>query len=231
MVPERFIVASAKGVFVIDCQTKPAALRPSVGRPTREQARQRQEELLEGALDMFLEHGFEQTTMEQIATSIGMSKRTVYAHYGDKEALYRAAVERAIERYRVPREALDAVATDDLVETLRAVGRLRVANVSNPVSIKLQRALSAQGHRFPDFFNAAFERGVGPTIEFLRELFARHADQVQVTEPERAAGAFLSVVVGSAARIIISGNPLSQDEIEARIDFGVDLFLNGIRRR
>ncbi len=207
--------------------------RPSAGRPTREQARQRQAELLAVALDTFLEFGYDQATMEQIATAIGMSKRTVYAHYADKEALFRAAVLRAIEHYRVPREAMEALVTDDLAETLRGIGRLRITNASDATSIKLQRLLAAQAHRFPELFNASFERGVGPTIAFLRDLFARHEarGEVSVPEPERAATAFLSVVVGGAARIIVAGAPLSSDEIEARIEYGVDLFLNGIRKR
>jgi TetR/AcrR family transcriptional regulator, mexJK operon transcriptional repressor len=238
MVPERFISASAKGGLVIDARTGSIrgtanVSRPSAGRPTREQARQRQEELLEGALDIFLEYGFESATMEQIATSIGMSKRTIYAYYADKEALFRAAVERAIERYRIPREAFEAVGSDDLEATLRAVGHLRVTTVSHPVSLKLQRALAAQAHRFPDLFTAAFERGVSPTIGFLVDLFARHEarGEIRVSDPERAAVAFITLVVGGSARIIIAGAPLSEDEIEARITYGVDLFLNGIRAR
>jgi AcrR family transcriptional regulator len=207
--------------------------RPSAGRPTREQSLQRREELLDCALDSFLEYGFEQATMEQIATAIGMSKRTVYAYFDDKETLFRAAVERAIERYTVPREALDALVGDDLEQTLRAVGRLRVANVASHVSTTLQRILAAQSHRFPDLFNAAFQRGAGPTIEFLRDLFARHQarGEVSIPDPERAAVAFLSLVVSGPARLIVSGNPLSEEEIDARITFGVELFLNGIRVR
>lgn len=207
--------------------------RPSTGRPTREQALLRREALLECALDSFLEYGFEQATMEQIATAIGMSKRTVYSYYGDKEALFRAAVERAIERYTVPRSALDAVDRGDLEQTLRAVGRLRVANVASHVSTTLQRILAAQSHRFPDLFNAAFARGAGPTIDFLRDLFARHQarGEISVADPDRAAIAFLSLVVSGPARLIVAGSPLSEDEIEARISFGVELFLNGIRTR
>lgn len=207
--------------------------RPGVGRPTRAQQQQRHEELLNVALDIFLERGFEQTTMEEIAIQVGMSKRTVYARYEDKGALFKAAVRRAIERYTVPREALEAVATDDLEETLSAIARLRIANVAKPVATKLQRILSAQSYRFPELFNAAFEEGAGPTIKFLRDLFVRYSKQgkINVTEPQRAATAFLSLVVGGPARIIVSGNKLDQAEIEKHIHFAVDLFLVGIRRR
>ena len=207
--------------------------RPGVGRPTRAQQEQRHEELLNIALDIFLERGFEQATMEEIAIQVGMSKRTVYARYEDKGALFKAAVRRAIERTTMPREALEAVATDDLEETLAAIARLRIVNVARPVATKLQRILSAQSYRFPELFNAAFEEGAGPTIRFLTDLFERFSKQgeINVTEPQRAAAAFLSLAVGGPARIIVSGNKLDDTEIEKHIRFAVGLFLVGVRRR
>ena len=171
--------------------------------------------------------------MEEIAIQVGMSKRTVYARYADKGTLFKAAVKRAIERYTVPRDALEAVATDDLEATLAAVARLRIANVATPVAIKLQRILSAQSYRFPELFNAAFEEGAGPTIGFLSDLFARFSakGEITVTEPLRAATAFLSLVVGGPARLIISGNMPSDAEIRKHVRFAVDLFLRGVGRR
>jgi AcrR family transcriptional regulator len=207
--------------------------RPGAGRPTRDQQEQRHEQLLNAALDIFLERGFEQTTIEEIATHVGMSKRTVYARYEDKGTLFKAAVRRAIERYTVPREALEAVATGDLETTLVAIARLRIANVATPVATKLQRVLSAQSFRFPELFTAAFEEGVGPTVSFLSDLFVRYSTrgELNVTEPQRAATAFLSLVVGGPTRIIVSGNRLDDTEIERHVRFAVGLFLRGVGRR
>jgi AcrR family transcriptional regulator len=162
-----------------------------------------------------------------------MSKRTVYALYEDKGALFKAAVRRAIERYTVPRAALEAVATGDLEETLVAIARLRIANVATPVATKLQRILSAQSYRFPELFTAAFEEGAGPTISFLSNLFVRYSalGEINVTEPRRAATAFLSLVVGGPARIIVSGNVLDGTEMDKHIRFAVGLFLGGVGRR
>jgi TetR/AcrR family transcriptional repressor of mexJK operon len=209
--------------------TGSAMIRPGVGRPTPAQQRQRQEDLLNVALDIFLERGFEQTTMEEVATRVGMSKRTVYARYADKGALFKAAVKRAIERYTIPRAVLEAVATDDLEETLAAVARLRIANIATPIGTKLQRILGAQSYRFPELLNTAFEEGAGPTVDFLRDLFSRHTKrgQLKVTEPERAASAFLSLAVGRPARIIVSGNVIDEAEIEEHVRFAVRLFLRG----
>jgi AcrR family transcriptional regulator len=205
--------------------------RPGVGRPTAAQQRQRHEELLNVALDIFLERGFEQTTIEEIATQVGMSKRTVYARYEDKVTLFRAAVRRAIGWYTVQRSNLDKIATDDLEETLLAVARIRIANLATPVAIKLQRILSTQSYRCPELLHIAFEQGAGPTIQFLIDLFAFHSKRgsIRVDEPQRAAPAFLSLVVGGPARLIIAGNALDPVENEKHIRFAVQLFLRGIR--
>ena len=162
-----------------------------------------------------------------------MSKRTVYARYEDKAALFRAAVRRAIERYTVPIEVLRAAETDNLEATLAAIARIRIANMMEPVSTKLQRILGTQSYRFPELFNAAFEQGAGPTIAFLCDLFVRYRErgELDIDDPQRAAVAFLSLVVSGPVRVIVSGNTLDALEIDTRIDFALRIFLNGVRRR
>jgi TetR/AcrR family transcriptional regulator, mexJK operon transcriptional repressor len=209
---------------------KVAIKRPGVGRPTWQQQQQRQEELLNVAMDVFLELGFEQTTMDEIAVRVGMSKRTMYARYEDKGALFKAAVHRAIARWTVPRGALDAIETEDLEQTLRAVARTRIANLATPEGIRLQRILSAQSYRFPELLQAVYEEGTGPTIHFLVDLFVRHSKfgKIKATELQRAAPAFLSLVVGGPARLIVSGAHIDDAENESHIRFAVRLFLNGM---
>jgi TetR/AcrR family transcriptional regulator, mexJK operon transcriptional repressor len=216
---------------VADQAAAQVADRPGVGRPTRAQQEQRHEELLNVALDIFLERGFEQTTIEEIALQVGMSKRTVYARYPDKGSLFKATVVRAVERYTVPRTVLESIATDDLEQTLLAIARLRIRNVATPVGIKLQRILSAQSYRFPDLFAVSFQEGTAPTVSYLVDLLSDLSRQgvVRVDEPRRAATAFLSLVAGGPTRILVSGNKLADEEIEAHIRFAVRLFLGGIR--
>lgn len=171
--------------------------------------------------------------MEAIATSIGMSKRTIYARYADKTELFRAAVLRAIERFTVPRAALEAVVVDDLEQALKAIARLRIANVATPNAIRLQRILTAQSHRFPDLFDMAFEQGTGPAIDVLEDLFveARARGEIVAGDSRRTAVAFLSLVVSGPARMIVSGAAMDEQEMDARIDFAVSLFLHGVRPR
>src|SRR5690606_40902510 len=48
--------------------------------------------ILEAAKRMFTLHGYERTSMDLIASEAGVSKLTVYSHFGDKDALFAAAV-------------------------------------------------------------------------------------------------------------------------------------------
>lgn len=203
------------------------------GRPTREQAVARQDELMEAALDHFLDKGYETATIEAIASQLGMTKRTVYARYPDKSALFRAAVHRAIERYSISGERIAATDCGDLEQTLCNIARLRIDLVSSAQGLKLQRIINTESYRFPAIFNEVYELGALPTIEFLAGLLQREtaAGRLAIDEPAKAANVFMSMVVSGPVRFVVSGNPLPQAEIDARIAFAVRLFLSGARPR
>ena len=207
--------------------------RSRAGRPTREQAEARHEELLECALDHFLDKGFEQATIEAIATATGMTKRTVYARYPDKSALFHAAVSRAIARLAIPEEQIAATDCGDLEQTLRNIARLRIDLVSTPRGLKLQRIINTESYRFPDIFTEVYEFGALPTIKFLARLLKREtaAGRLAIAEPAMAANVFMSMAVSGPVRIIVSGNPLPEKEIDERVAFAVRLFLDGARPR
>ncbi|HKA15183.1 MAG TPA: TetR/AcrR family transcriptional regulator [Myxococcota bacterium] len=210
-----------------------ARKRPGAGRPTREQARQRHDELLDTALDHFLDRGYEQATIDAIAASVGMTKRTVYARYPDKAALFRASVQRAIEQLIVPHATLAALESGDLEATLTAVARSRVAQVMTPAGLKLQRIINTESYRFPEIFTMSYEQGTRPVIEFLAALLRRETDagRLSATDPVMAATVFMSMVVGGPVRMIVSGQRLPSRQIEARLAFAVQLFLDGARAR
>lgn len=207
--------------------------RSRAGRPTRERAEQRHEELLDSALEVFLDRGFELATIDAIAASVGMTKRTLYARYEDKAALFKAAVQRAIERFTVPIEALRRDESGDLEETLKTIARRRIGHVMSPVGVRLQRIMGAESYRFPEMYNSAFEQGTLPMIAFLVEVLRRHMEtgELDIDDPYRAATAFLSMVVGGPTRLAIAGAIITPDEMEERIRYTVRLFLRGALTR
>ena len=69
--------------------------RGAGGRPTRAEAQRRLGNMLETAMRLFLERGYEAVSVEEIAKQAGVAKRFIYARYDDKSELFGAAVEHA----------------------------------------------------------------------------------------------------------------------------------------
>ncbi|MBC7304818.1 MAG: TetR/AcrR family transcriptional regulator [Nocardia sp.] len=207
--------------------------RSGAGRPTPARARARREELLDTALDLFLEHGFELATIDMIASSVHMTKRTVYARYPDKAALFLAAVRRAIDREAVGPEVLADLDNGNLAETLAAVARLRIGQVMTPHGLKLQRIINTEGYRFPEIFVAHNQVSTGPVVTFVASVLdrARAAGQITDIDTDQAARAFMSMAVGGQVRAIVAGRPPTAAQLEERVRFTVHLLLHGLRPR
>src|SRR3546814_16821124 len=111
----------------------------------------------------------------------------------DKNALFGAAVQRAIERWIIPAEVLDALDPDDLEGTLTAVAGLRMRNANSADGLRLQHILSAESYRFPQTFAQAYDQGNVPTLKFLADLLRRHTRPSAICgqPPEASAGAIL----------------------------------------
>lgn len=200
------------------------------GRQTPSATRQRNLELLDRALDLFLQRGFERTSIDAIAASVGMAKRTVYLRYGDKTGLFKAALKRAIESWIVPVERLRAAESDDVEQTFLRIGQILVANVINPAGMRLYHITNAESGRLPEIGAFSYTQGTAPTVAYLADFIRRcvRVNGAQVSDPEEAAMAFLFLVVGGPASSTAWGVVLSETEIENYTRNAVQLFLHGL---
>lgn len=199
-----------------------------LGRPSRSN-----EELLEVALDLFLANGYEQTSLEAITTAAGMAKRTVYARYGDKETLFRAALRRAIDEWLVPVERLREAETPDLEETLLRIGQILLANIMSPAGLRLLRLTNAVASRMPDIAADNVRRGTEPTEAFLADLFTRRiaGGSETMLRSADAATAFLHLVVGGPSSMAAWGVGFDQEALDRHAQNAVKLFLHGLLPR
>ena len=202
--------------------TGPVARRP--GRPTLSD-----EQLLEIALDLFLEHGFERTSIDAITAAAGMAKRTVYARYGDKEALFKAALARAIEDWMVPPERLRAAEVASLEKTLLAIADLLLTNILKPAGMRLLRLSNAVSVSMPEIAAANTRMGTEPTLAYLADLFRRRLLPADAPAPEadEAALAFLHLVVGGPASTAAWGVVMDEASVSQHTRYCVRLFLHG----
>lgn len=203
--------------------------RRGPGRQTPGQTQQRNLELLDKALEQFVEKGFERATIDGIATAAGMAKRTVYLRYGDKTQLFKAALQRAIEAWIVPVDRLRAAETDDVDETLLRIGQILVTNIMSPAGLQLLRITNAESGQTPEIGQFTYKQGTAPTLAYLADVIRRKVRIAgrAVPDADEAAYAFLALVVGGPASMLAWGIPLDKHLIERRTRYAVHLFLHG----
>ena len=204
-------------------QPRPQILRRP-GRPSLSN-----EQLLDHALDLFLAQGFERTSIEAICAAASMAKRTVYARYGDKTTLFRAALQRAIEEWIVPIERLRAAEVDDLEASLLAIGHILLANIMSPAGLRLLRLTNSESSRSPEIGACNVEQGTEPTIAYLADLFTRRfGDRIAPGDARAAAEGFLHLVTGPA---IDAAWGVQRDDLALarHINASVRLFMHGLQ--
>jgi AcrR family transcriptional regulator len=207
---------------------RPLAASRKLGRPTLSD-----EALLDVALELFLESGFERTSVDAIASAAGMAKRTIYARYPDKKNLFRSALSRAIDEWIVPVERLQEQECEDLRETLLGIGKILVANILSPAGLRLFRLTNTVSGFMPEIAAANVRQGTEPTVAFLADLFARRLDLAEYADfdAREAAHAFINLVVGGPSSMAAWGVRFDQTELERHTRSSINLFLNGLLPR
>jgi TetR/AcrR family transcriptional repressor of mexJK operon len=121
------------------------------GRLTRVEAARRAERVVEVAANMFLERGFDATSMEAVAEKAGIAKPTLYAWYRDKAELFTAVLRRQIEHFLGPlgRRQHDLEGTD-AESALTEIGRHVIAVAWSPGALAVRRIVTVQAERFPE---------------------------------------------------------------------------------
>jgi AcrR family transcriptional regulator len=202
------------------------------GRPTRAEASQLHEQLREAAVAVFLERGYDGATMEEIARAAGITKRTLYARYPDKRAVYLDVIPWALTR-TVEKDAGTKIDDDDLAAALTAIGRGAIRRAVDPDTVRLHRIVRNEAGRFPEFAVSAETLSWSRRQRQVMDLLRRHQDEgtIEVDDIELAAEHFLALVEALPGRLAEFGFYRSRRQETRHLQHAVKLFLNGILPR
>jgi TetR/AcrR family transcriptional regulator, mexJK operon transcriptional repressor len=202
------------------------------GRPTRAEAEQLEITLREAAVATFLDHGYDRATMEMIAEAAGITKRTLYARYPDKRAVFLDVIPWALTR-SVEREASADIDDDDLEAALLAIGRGALKRALDPDVVRLHRIAMNESPRFPEFAVSAETFGWSQRHRQVVLLLRRHqaTGGIDADDVELAAEHFLALVEVLPARLADFGVYRSRRQEERHLKHAVKLFLRGILPR
>ena len=188
--------------------------------------------IVEAATTLFLERGYQDTSIDDIAARAAVSKRTVYNNFADKQRLFTEIVlgvtvtaEQFADELVAPlRQA------EDVPAALRNLARQHLASVTRLPVLRLRRLISAESARFPDLAREYHRRAPGRVLTALAAAFEDlgRRGRLRIEDPQRAAEHFAFLVVGPTLdRVMFDGEGgiPSGPELDRVADSGTDVFL------
>jgi TetR/AcrR family transcriptional regulator, mexJK operon transcriptional repressor len=202
------------------------------GRPTQAEAKKLYQKLRKAAVATFVKYGYDGTTMEAIAKAAGITRRTLYARYPDKRAVFVDVIPWALTR-RTEGQSSQDVDDGDLRASLIALGRAGLARAIDPDIVRLTRIAMNESARFPEFAISAHSMTWSGRHRQVMDLLRRHQENgsIEVDDLELAAGHFIAMIEHLPARLADCGIYRSADEEERHLQHAVNLFLRGIQPR
>ena len=198
----------------------------------------KREEIARAALTLFARDGYERTSVDAIAASAGVSKRTVYSHYGDKENLFYAVVRDTFDLMRrrfgelLGQMAGQVIRSGEPEKAMADCIRSTVTEVlQSGERANLVRVVIAELPRFPRLLDLLQNRAILPIIIDQVTLLDA-AGLLQAPDPEQAAGHLSALTFGQInSRSMMGTLPLSDTETDRIITSGVHVFLRAYGAR
>ncbi|MDR6537165.1 TetR/AcrR family transcriptional regulator [Variovorax soli] len=148
--------------------------------PERNKRERRKEarpgELLEAALDLFVDKGFAATRAEEVAARAGVSKGTLFLYFPSKEELFKAVVTENLSgrftEWNAEFEAFEGSTSD----MLRYCMRIWWERVGSTKASGLTKLMLSEGRNFPELAEFYRQEVVRPGHALLRRIIRRGID-------------------------------------------------------
>ncbi len=202
-------------------------LQPSSG-PGRPKDPAKRLAILEAAKRLFMQKGYEGSSMDAIAAEAGVSKLTVYSHFTDKETLFACAVESKCEE-QLPPLYFELKTEAGIDTTLLAIGRGFNALINSEESVAMMRLVMSQGAQGTQMSQLFYDAGPKRMLQAMKHLLEQ-ADQLgllRVEHPQQAAEHFFSLIKGGChfRRLIGCIEPPSEQTADEHVQDVVQLFV------
>lgn len=188
--------------------------------------------IIDAALHIFLEKGFNAATIEQIAARAGVSKVTIYNRFTDKETLFEAVVTEQTEQIAEATRVQTSL-QGDFEAKLNAFGRSLLGFLFASDHVALDRMLPQEIAHLPDLAERFFDAGPGQCRRRLASILedGRAAGEIAFDDSSRTAEDLMALWKGFADVELKFGvrHFMSIEDIEKRVTHGTAVFLRAFR--
>jgi TetR/AcrR family transcriptional repressor of mexJK operon len=143
-----------------------AESRPQRGRPRDPSKRQA---LVDAARALFIAHGFDPVTIDQVIAAARVSRATFYGYFHDKGALLEAMCSAESKRIGVDDFPDEAVA-EDVVGSLATYGERLLGFLVDPEMLALERLIASVSRDYPDLGRRMFAAGPGRGRDTVKRI-------------------------------------------------------------
>ncbi len=148
----------------------------------------RPEEITAAALDLFVERGFANTRLEDVASRAGVSKGTLYLYFANKEELFKAVVREAlVARLKEFRGVIDEY-RGSTFELLRMLVMGWWESIGSKRTSGIPKLILSEARNFPEIARFYVEEVVRPGRETLAAIIRRGVErgEFRKVDPENA---------------------------------------------
>jgi TetR/AcrR family transcriptional repressor of mexJK operon len=194
--------------------------------------------ILDAATQAFLTHGYDGTSMDDVAALAAVSKPTVYKHFADKERLFYEIVLATTDPMSELVGLVDTAfsAARDLERDLRTFARQFLHALMQPDVLRLRRLVIANAERFPEMGRAWYEHGFERVLAALASQLERLTEQraLATDDAHMAANHFVGLLLWIPInKVMFTGavDGQSDSELQHYADEAVRVFLRAYARR
>ncbi|MEG3879847.1 TetR/AcrR family transcriptional regulator [Microcoleus sp. herbarium7] len=179
------------------------------------------EQILQGAMQEFLTHGYAGTSMDRVAKTGGVSKATVYSYFQDKEGLFAALIQ-----WLATEKIYFTVMDEEPAVVLRFVAKtILELTIEQPEFLAFVRLVIAESGRFPELAQTYIKNLAKPGIERLTQYLASRPE-LKLPDPEATARIFIgSLVYFQLTQEMMHGKEIIPMERDRLIDGLLHLIL------
>lgn len=182
--------------------------------------------VVRAAMELFLEQGYERTSLQQIGKRADVSTATLFKRFPTKAALFEAMVE---EFWAIPAPCPEMALGENPDVGLRIMGIGYAKLLRSPDMQAIYRLIISEALRFPDLGHMVFERAKGPFLERLQIYLQTQADvgRLVIDNVETASNQFLAVITGQSfwPELIGRGCGGTNEDVEKVVEEAVKLML------
>lgn len=180
--------------------------------------------IVSAATALFLELGYDRTSLARIAERSGVSRATLFKQFPTKAALFDAIV---TESWSIA-DAEERPPAGDIAEGLGTIGRRYAELLGRARMTDLFRIVIAELPRFPELGKAQFAQGKMPYFESVRDylLAECEAGTVEVEDADLAATQFLGMIANYVfwPTLLVPGWEVSAERVAQVVDEAVRTF-------